>query len=570
MTPAALALLAVLGGQADRAAADQNELSWLRIERMDVGPSVLEDYAQVRFYATAVNLRGQIIDISGKDAWALTIGSKKKRIPFIAGQFHALEDELALAIVVDTSAEFADVLPLLQQQLVAFVERLPKKRTQIAVIGFDERVHGTGRVRPARYAAGEIQRLYANSDPGDKLLLDAVSRARRGVARAEPENEGANLRRMILVISDGRDAEYPNPVNYRKISSRAGRDGIPIHTIGYAPDGNRLPLRGLGELSKNSAGTFRFAYSKGGFEGHFAQLTNEILNQYVVTFLVPADEIKAKKIGLVAYSKNLDSTEQLRVGKLTCDGKDECEGGYCVGSSCVARSLDSGRGVLGWLLLVGGIILGAIVLFIIATVVVAMLVRRRAARAHARELPPDNQLPAGEAEPPDAHRVVAHGPYGGAIQPSQPRGRMPSAAGHEQMPPTGAQRVLPTGAHGAAGQQRVVPTGAHGAAVPPGYAATRPPPSLLILQGPYQGQRIPLHNGFLIGKAPGCHLMLAGDNYASGHHARIEMDARGTCTLYDQGSTNGTFVNRVRVTQKLLSHGHVITIGSTEARFLAQ
>ena len=45
VTPAALALLAVLGGQADRAAADQNELSWLRIERMDVGPSVLEDYA---------------------------------------------------------------------------------------------------------------------------------------------------------------------------------------------------------------------------------------------------------------------------------------------------------------------------------------------------------------------------------------------------------------------------------------------------------------------------------------------------------------------------------------------
>jgi pSer/pThr/pTyr-binding forkhead associated (FHA) protein len=48
------------------------------------------------------------------------------------------------------------------------------------------------------------------------------------------------------------------------------------------------------------------------------------------------------------------------------------------------------------------------------------------------------------------------------------------------------------------------------------------------------------------------------------------MDQAGNCRLYDRSSTNGTFVNGVRVTDVVLDHGMLIRIGSTELRFLAR
>ena len=50
----------------------------------------------------------------------------------------------------------------------------------------------------------------------------------------------------------------------------------------------------------------------------------------------------------------------------------------------------------------------------------------------------------------------------------------------------------------------------------------------------------------------------------------ILMDAAGNCTLIDKGSTNGTFVNGVRVSEYALTHGVSIRVGSTDVRFLAQ
>ncbi len=108
---------------------------------------------------------------------------------------------------------------------------------------------------------------------------------------------------------------------------------------------------------------------------------------------------------------------------------------------------------------------------------------------------------------------------------------------------------------------------------PPQPVAAPPPPAtgpaLLVLTGPRAGQRIPLQNGFTIGKAPNSSLVL-DDGYTSTHHAQVGMDPFGNCRLYDRNSTNGTFVNGVRVTEVVLDHGMSVRVGSTELRFLAQ
>jgi pSer/pThr/pTyr-binding forkhead associated (FHA) protein len=70
-----------------------------------------------------------------------------------------------------------------------------------------------------------------------------------------------------------------------------------------------------------------------------------------------------------------------------------------------------------------------------------------------------------------------------------------------------------------------------------------------------------------IGRAEDNAISLAGDEFASGHHARIESQRDGVWVL-DLGSTNGTFVNGARLDgRRLLREGDVVQIGDTELRF---
>lgn len=60
---------------------------------------------------------------------------------------------------------------------------------------------------------------------------------------------------------------------------------------------------------------------------------------------------------------------------------------------------------------------------------------------------------------------------------------------------------------------------------------------------------------------------LDGDDFASGHHARVESGLDGTWVI-DLGSTNGTFVNGERVNgRRRLHEGDLLQVGDTELVF---
>ena len=60
---------------------------------------------------------------------------------------------------------------------------------------------------------------------------------------------------------------------------------------------------------------------------------------------------------------------------------------------------------------------------------------------------------------------------------------------------------------------------------------------------------------------------LPGDDYASGHHARVESGLDGTWVV-DLGSTNGTYVNGERVDgRRRLHEGDRLQIGDTELEY---
>ena len=70
-----------------------------------------------------------------------------------------------------------------------------------------------------------------------------------------------------------------------------------------------------------------------------------------------------------------------------------------------------------------------------------------------------------------------------------------------------------------------------------------------------------------IGRSAGNDLHLRGDRFASARHARVEPRADGVWVV-DAGSTNGTFVNGIRLDgAKRLAPGDVVRVGETDLRY---
>lgn len=93
---------------------------------------------------------------------------------------------------------------------------------------------------------------------------------------------------------------------------------------------------------------------------------------------------------------------------------------------------------------------------------------------------------------------------------------------------------------------------------------------LVVLKSPAleEGEEFALDSAPLTaGRADDNAVMIASDEFASGHHARFEPRRDGVW-LEDVGSTNGTYLNGIRISRpRRLSAGDVVRIGETDLRF---
>jgi pSer/pThr/pTyr-binding forkhead associated (FHA) protein len=93
---------------------------------------------------------------------------------------------------------------------------------------------------------------------------------------------------------------------------------------------------------------------------------------------------------------------------------------------------------------------------------------------------------------------------------------------------------------------------------------------LLVTKGDDQGRihetnRFP----FIIGRDESADFQIKYDNNVSRKHARFTRDEAGTVWMEDLGSTNGSFVNNVRISAKTaLNHGSTIIVGNTWIKFI--
>ena len=88
-------------------------------------------------------------------------------------------------------------------------------------------------------------------------------------------------------------------------------------------------------------------------------------------------------------------------------------------------------------------------------------------------------------------------------------------------------------------------------------------PYKLKMIDPATAQVFPLSEEVTIGRAPGCSVPLADDTYVSQLHARIYV-RDGKPFVEDLGSTNGTFLNKDRLSKTMPLHrGDKLQIGQT-------
>lgn len=498
MKRAVLAMMLVLASLA-HADDEPAKVSYRAVaDRVDLEPSLLSGY-RLRVYLSALSIQGQLLDLTDPKSIKLYVGASEKKLPYALGSYDATHSETAIVVLVQAGLDYSEALPHIQDSIDRDLLATLPDRTQVAVLSFGDAT-ASGKLAAIKNVRGKLM-LATDNSAGDPALLDSVDRALSLLKKAKTEPEGKPLRKMIVIVGDGRDMSGDKERTTRA-GTRAAKEGVRIHTIAYSPTDLRRPMLVLGELSKKSFGTFRWV-RKGGqdsWKAAFEQLRDEINKQYVVTyFLDQGEEVAGRKIHIVTAGRVEGATSnELKVPDPAC-GATLCASGYCALDKCVAYKSGSGRGIFGWILLIGGIGVGSILVLGLIGFVITKV----------------QESKGGQPKAPKA-----------------PKGQPPA-------PPPG---YLPNG---------------------------RPIPALLISSGPRSGERHMLFNGYLIGKQPGCSLIIE-DGYTSSQHAQIGMDAVGNCKLFDRGSTNGTFVNGVRITESPLVHGSTIRIGSTEMRFLAE
>ncbi|MBP9086392.1 MAG: FHA domain-containing protein [Kofleriaceae bacterium] len=516
------------------------------IDRIDLEPSPLWGSDRLRILFSEVSVQGAIVDVTAANAIRLMVGSNEKKPPMVLGRFGKTDLPLAIAIVAESSIEFSEVAPLVRDNVQTQLVSIRPANTQWLMVRYSDTV-SVGKFVSGKAIGNQLDQLSNDGSTGDPALLEAIERALVALKKIKP----SNTRKMIIVIGDGRDRENDR-TRVTAMGERAAKENVRIHTIGFAASGARRPLLVLGELSKKSLGTFRWVRTEKAesWQPVFAQLAAEIANQYVLTYYVPAGEFAGKKLhiattGTFELASNEAKVPQARCGDLTCSTSQACIAGRC---STLAPGVKRqfGRAVL---FAVGGF--GVLIVLLAGVRALKKLATPTPAPAPTMAQAHGSATP-GQVDPNAVANQLA--------APAKPQKTMVvQIAATASSPPPAGSNARPTpdrGATAAAPARPAAPIGP-------------PPATLYVLSGAHNGQRVPLHNGFMIGRGPGCHLVL-DDHEIELQHAEIQLDGYGNSSIVDRNSRSGTFVGGTRVRSAALIHGSSIRIGNTDLRYLAE
>ncbi|HWU91361.1 MAG TPA: vWA domain-containing protein, partial [Kofleriaceae bacterium] len=417
VTAAALLLATAAPARAQEAGSTYRAV----IDRADLEPASVGGY-RLRVYVSALSLDGQILDLTEPKSLKLTASRTEIRAPYALGSFAAAQTDLAMVLVVQATAEYADVLRTITEAAdTGLLEGLPD-RTQVGIVTYGETV-GAAKLGSLKAARAKLRQITAEGAVPEPALLDALDRGLRLLKGAKTEPPGRPLRKLIVVVSDGRDRSNDRD-RVTALGKRASAAGVRIHTFAHAPNDVRRPLLLLGELSKRSFGTFRWlrkdATTVPSWQARFQQLLDEVKQQYVLTYFVDED-LAGRELKLASSGRTvLASLNELKVPAAGCNGETCDEGAYCA-ETCMKVRRAAGRGMVGWIFLVVVIVLGAI--FVLGAIGFVLTKRQQARSAGA-----------GPGAGAGAGPGAGTGAYPGQVPGSFPPGQVPGSFPPGQAP----------------------------------------------------------------------------------------------------------------------------------------
>ncbi len=288
-----------------------------RLERIDA--EALKD-DRLRVYASVVELEGQVVDGVAPGEFVLRVDGKSAGRAEKVNSFSQAHEEVDVALVVETAAQYNKVLDQVKDALRDFLTDQPATM-KVSLIAFGSDVDPrTPTCIGAPMMSGQVDDLSPDDDSVEVKMVDAVYDAIRRLRALEPQKGERRTapRRLIVLVSDGLNVKMDR-ATFKKLGDEALHAGIPIHTIAFSPIYERGPLLNLGELSKRSHGTFRWAKTADEFKGQLDNLAEEVRKQYVITFKSSLSSTEKHVFSLLCrdlHSNALGGTAGIEVKRL--------------------------------------------------------------------------------------------------------------------------------------------------------------------------------------------------------------------------------------------------------------
>ena len=198
--------------------------------------------------------------------------------------FSRVQQPIALAILLDTSASMEEKLPIAQEAAIGFTRRM-RPEDAMEVIDFDSQVRILQTfTNDARALEKAIRDTNVN---GSTSLYNAVYISLKELKKAKARSADEIRRQAIIVLSDGDDTS--SLVEYDEVLDLAKRSETAIYSIGLRQEtGARRDFKEaefvLRQLSQETGGRAFFPASAAELPKIYDQISEELASQYTIAY----------------------------------------------------------------------------------------------------------------------------------------------------------------------------------------------------------------------------------------------------------------------------------------------
>lgn len=198
--------------------------------------------------------------------------------------FSAVQQPIALAILLDTSNSMEEKIATAQEAATGFVRRM-KKDDVIEVIEFNSQVRIP---QPFTNDVSALERAIRQTTVnGSTSLYNAIYVSLRGLKDERAKNAEEIRRQAIVVLSDGDDTS--SVIEYDDVLDLAKRSETAIYAIGLRQqETGRGKFKEaefvLRQLSQETGGRVFFPTSVGELPKIYEQISEELASQYTMAY----------------------------------------------------------------------------------------------------------------------------------------------------------------------------------------------------------------------------------------------------------------------------------------------